>query len=250
MTSIDLNCDLGEGIPGEEEIAPWITSANISCGAHAGTPAGIQATIGLALEHGLAIGAHPGFEDRSNFGRRPVDLPRDGYRALVSGQMDFLAAQVARAGGGRLSHLKLHGALYHMAAHSRWIADETCDALLAFDPDLALVGPAESALEAAARTRGIAFLKEGFSDRRLLEDGRLAPRSEPGAVIIDPLAAGRQAIELALGPDRPDTLCVHGDNPAASAIARGVRQALETTGIAIRPPHPARQRLSQNPWIG
>ena len=236
MTSIDLNCDLGEGLPGEKDIAPWITSVNISCGAHAGTPAGILETLALALEKSLAIGAHPGFRDRSSFGRKPLDLPRGGYRALVAEQLESFAVLLGRAGGTRLSHLKLHGALYHMAAQCRWIANETCDALLAFNPDLALVGPAGSAIATAAQTRGITFWKEGFCDRRLTSRGRLAPRSEPGSVIIDPLVAGRQAIELATRPDPPDTLCLHGDNPAAPAIARGVHQALESIGFAIRPP--------------
>jgi len=236
MIAMDLSCDLGEGMPGEEEIAPWITSANICCGAHAGTPGGILATIGLALEHGLAIGAHPGFGDRPNFGRVAIPLPRGGYHALISEQLDSLAARVLQAGGGPLSHLKLHGALYHMAAQSPWIADEACDALLAFDPGLSLVGPAQSSLEEAAHARGIPFLKEGFCDRQLLEDGSLAPRGLPGSVIIDPREAGCQAVQLASRPDRPDTICLHGDNPAAPAIARGVRLALKAAGIAVCPP--------------
>lgn len=247
MTSIDLNCDLGEDVPGGEDIMPWITSANIACGAHAGTPRGIMETILLAMAHGVAIGAHPGFEDRRHFGRIALELPAGGYRRLVESQLETLATLVAKAGGSALRHLKLHGALYHMAAGDRTVAEETCNALLAFDPNLALVGPAGSVLEQVAGAHGIAYLPEGFCDRLLMDDGSLAPRSRPGAVITDPDAAGLQAVRLATQPHPPKTLCLHGDNPSAPAVAREVRRALAAKGITVRPPDVERANRFDKP---
>jgi 5-oxoprolinase (ATP-hydrolysing) subunit A len=236
MKSIDLNCDLGEGMAGEEAIAPWISSANISCGGHAGTSEGISQTIVIARRHGVAIGAHPGFEDKEHFGRNPVVLPPGGYQALVERQLGDFMELATRHGVRAFSHVKPHGALYHMAAGERWIADEICEVLLTFDPRPALVGPGGSAMEASAVAHGLTFLTEGFCDRLVMEDGRLAPRTRPDAVIVDPEAAARQALRLATRPDPPRTICLHGDNPAAPAIARAVHRALEAAGFPIRHP--------------
>lgn len=248
MNQIDLNADLGESFGAwhmgdDAGVMPWITSANIACGFHAGDPTIMQCTVALAIKHGVAIGAHPALPDLQGFGRRALHItPAEAY-ALTLYQIGALHAFV-RAAGSRLHHVKPHGALYNMAAHDRALADALARAVRDFDPTLILVGLANSALIAAGRTAGIAVTREGFCDRRYRPDGSLAPRSEPGAVIENPEDAITQAVSIAtqyraVAADdsvisvEADSLCVHGDRANASVFAKRLRQALEAAGTKV-----------------
>ncbi len=246
MSGVDLNCDLGEGAGLDAELMPLISSANIACGGHAGDEAGMRAAVALARRHSVAIGAHPGFADRAHFGRRVVALAPGGAGALVAAQVRALHA-VALECGARLAHVKPHGALYTLAARDGAVAAEIAEAVAAVDPGLILVGLAGSRLPEAGRARGLRVAAEGFADRAYLTDGSLAPRGHPGAVLTDPGAAAAQALRLARegrvrtadGADLAlavDTLCVHGDEAGAVALARRLRKELEAAGIEIRAP--------------
>ncbi|HXN34817.1 MAG TPA: 5-oxoprolinase subunit PxpA [Opitutaceae bacterium] len=245
---IDLNADVGEGSGSDAELVPLVTSVNIACGAHAGDPATMRRTVALALSHGVAIGAHPGFGDRVNFGRREVALEPGAAGALVVGQVAELVA-IAAPLGARVGHVKLHGALYNMAARDGALAAEIAGALAgamrAGGADWALVGPAGSKLLSAGRERGLRVRSEAFADRSYGSDGMLRPRSEAGSVIADAAAAVRQALRIASegivtasdGTEVPiaaDTLCIHGDSPGAAEFARQIRAALAAAGIAVR----------------
>lgn len=236
--SIDLNCDLGEGfgvyrMPGEAALIPYITSANIACGMHAGDPDVMLETVRLCLAAGVRVGAHPGLADLSGFGRRRFAVSAEHVYALVLYQLGALAA-IVRAEGGELQHVKPHGALYHMAAEQPDIAAAVADAAVRFDPALLVVTGRGSALDAAAGARGLRVAAEAFADRGYGADGRLLPRGTPGAVIASAAEAGEQALRLAQA-GAADTLCVHGDNPAAPDIAAAVRARLEQAGYALAP---------------
>jgi UPF0271 protein len=244
MTAIDLNCDLGEGAGHDAELMPLITSANIACGGHAGDAATMRETIGLAASHGVAIGAHPGFEDRKNFGRSELMLASGEVFILVTRQVRALAG-AARAAGQRIGHVKPHGGLYNLAARERRVADEIAQAVWDADPQLILVGLAGSELLAAGRARGLAVASEAFADRAYAPGGSLVPRSQPGAVIAEASAAAAQGLRLARegrvraanGADvavRADTLCLHGDGAEAVASARRLREALTAAGVILR----------------
>ncbi|HJP98505.1 MAG TPA: 5-oxoprolinase subunit PxpA [Rhodanobacteraceae bacterium] len=248
MKSIDLNADLGESFGAwrmgdDAGVMPWITSANIACGFHAGDPATMDRTIALCIEHGVAIGAHPSLPDLQGFGRREMRVPADEVYAQTLYQMGALHA-VAKARGGRLHHVKPHGALYNMAARDAGLAGAIACAIRDFDPTLILVGLAGSALVEAGRDAGLPVLGEGFCDRRYRSDGSLAPRSEAGAVIDDPDAAVAQAVSIAIRGEAvatdgskvevaADTLCVHGDRAGAAMFAKTLRLALENAGLKV-----------------
>lgn len=243
--SVDLNSDLGEGAGTDEAIMPLITSANVACGAHAGDEATMRATVDLAVRHGVAIGAHPGYRDRASFGRVALDLPPEALLADLRTQLEALRA-VADAAGAKLAHVKAHGALYNRGERDEGIAVTIVEAVRDLDEDLLLFAPPGSALEAAARRVGIRVAREGFADRAYEPDGTLRSRALPGAVHDDPDTAAGQAVSLARdGRVRAtdgstvaleaDTICVHGDTPNAPAIARAVREALVAAGIEIRP---------------
>lgn len=248
MKSIDLNADLGESFGAwrmgdDAGVMPWITSANIACGFHAGDPVTMQRTVALCINHGVAIGAHPALPDLQGFGRRAMKIPPDEVYAQVLYQVGALQA-LAQAGGGKLHHVKPHGALYNMAARDSGLASAIAGAVRDYAPELALVGLAGSALVEAGRCAGLRVLSEGFCDRRYRSDGSLVPRAEPGAVIEDPDAAVAQALSIAgrgeaIAVDggkvriTADTLCVHGDRPNAAAFAKLLRRALEKSGLQI-----------------
>lgn len=243
MPTIDLNCDMGEGIGNDLLLLPWVTSANIACGAHAGSEAVMRETVRAALHEGVAIGAHPGYEDPPSFGRRELHLPPDHLRSLIERQLQTLADIVA-AEGGKLAHVKPHGALYNQAALDAGLADLIAEAVNDFDPSLHLVGLAGSELVAAGRRAGLRVAGEGFADRTYRSDGTLLPRSEPGASITDPAAAARRVLEMVrsnrvVANDGTvialeiQTVCIHGDPPAAPTLARSVRAALEQEGIEV-----------------
>ncbi len=246
--SIDLNADVGEGAGFDGELVPLVSSVNIACGAHAGDLDTMRATVALALRHGAAIGAHPGFPDREYFGRRELPVTPADAAELVVGQARLLQG-VASGLGARVGHVKLHGALYNMAARDRGLADAVADAVSRVSRDSGgpwtLVALAGSELLRAGRARGLPVAAEAFADRAYARDGSLVARSEPGAVIADADAAARQALRIARDGSvraadgtfvavEADTLCIHGDSPRAPALARRIRGALEAAGIAVR----------------
>ncbi len=236
-TPIDLNCDLGESfgsysLGNDAAIMPFITSANIACGFHAGDPLVMQATVRLAKEHGVQIGAHPGWPDLQGFGRREMKIDPAEAEALVLYQIGALAAFV-RAEGLELRHVKPHGALYNQAAKDAALAEAVARAVKRFSVDLVLVGLAGSGLLAAGRAIGLRVAGEAFPDRGYNPDGTLMSRNLPGAVLKDPQAIAANAIRLARDGIHfgdqvviPDTLCLHGDHPQAVENARLVHQAL------------------------
>lgn len=245
MESIDLNCDMGEGIGHDAALLFSVTSANIACGAHAGDEAVMRETVRAAVRKGVAIGAHPGYEDRANFGRREMNLSPDHLRAQIEEQLLTLS-EIVQNEGGIMTHVKPHGALYNQAALDGGIAETIAETVHDFDPSLYLVGLAGSELIAAGRRAGLRVAREGFADRSYRPDGTLTPRSEPGALITDPEIAARRALKMAssarvLSDDGPeialeiDTICIHGDSPGAPVLARQLRVALTEAGIEVRP---------------
>ena len=241
---IDLNSDVGEGAGADAEIMPLITSANIACGAHAGDEATMGSTIALALRHGVAIGAHPGYRDPANFGRLPLDVPADALRVDIRAQLETLRTIALRA-GARVTRVKAHGALYNQAVGDAAIAGTLVDAVRDADPELVLLAPAGSAMAVAAERAGLRVAREGFIDRAYEPDGTLRSRRVPGALITDPAEAAAQAVSFVVDggvtarggrflPLEVDTLCVHGDTPGAPSILRAVRAALVSSGVAVR----------------
>jgi len=247
VRSIDLNADVGEGQQAAEAaLLPLVSSANIACGVHAGDPSTMRATVALALRHGVAIGAHPGFDDREGFGRRPLHLAANEVVDLVLYQLGALEA-IARAEGAALRHVKPHGALYNQAEADEGLAVAIIAGIRAFDPTLRLVGRAGSAMQQAAQAVGHPFTAEAFADRRYRADGSLQPRSEPQAVLVDPDAVADQVRSLVtdgevLAGDGSrvavafETLCLHGDTPGSAALAARVRQELGTLGVSVSAP--------------
>jgi 5-oxoprolinase (ATP-hydrolysing) subunit A len=243
---VDLNSDLGEGAGHDNEILELVSSANIACGFHAGDPASIFATIQAALERGVALGAHPSFDDRENFGRSEMTLPPAEVYSLVAYQIGGFHA-LARAAGGRMNHVKAHGALYNMAARDRALADVIANAIRALDPSLILFAPAESQLDYAATELGLNTISEVFADRNYLADGSLVARSDSRAFVHDPIEAADRIIRMLEegkvraidGTDvaiTASTVCVHGDNPQAVEFVRKLRRRLELEEIEITAP--------------
>ena len=244
MTTIDLNADVGEGMD-DGALLPYLTSVNVACGLHAGGPEVMDRTVALALERGVRVGAHPGYDDRANFGRVDVELSDSATTALVLFQIGALEAFV-RAHGGKLAHVKPHGALYNRASHDAALAQAICEAVRRAGADLVVVGLAGSRLVAAANALGLPAASEAFADRRYLPDGNLMPRKEKHSVIADPEEAAEQALRIAREgyvitstgtrlDVRAQTLCLHGDTPGASLIARAVREHLERKGVRVAP---------------
>jgi UPF0271 protein len=244
VTSIDLNSDLGEGAGTEREIMPFITSANIACGAHAGDERSMRETVQLAIANKVAPGAHPGYRDPVNFGRTALDIPADELTADLVAQIEALRA-IARAEGTDLSHVKAHGALYNTAQHDEGVASAIVGAVQRVAPDVLLFVFPGSAVERAARSAGLRVAREGFIDRSYEADGTLRSRTERDALITDPALAAAQAVSFMLDGGvtargggflelAVDTLCVHGDTPGAPAILRAARAALVSAGVGVR----------------
>jgi UPF0271 protein len=227
---IDLNCDLGEGCPYDDELMALISSANVACGFHAGGPEAAYAALSSAARHGVQAGAHPGFPDREGFGRR--ELARDEQRVLedCAYQVGALAG-LAKAVGRPVRYLKPHGALYNMACRDDAYARPVVAAAELFG--LAVMGLPGSRLEATSAGR-VPFVAEGFADRRYQPDGSLVPRTRPDAFVEDPDEAVRQA-EWLLRERGVRTLCVHGDNPQALAFVRALRAELARRGVEVQP---------------
>ena len=234
MTAVDLNADVGESfgrwqLGDDTALLPLLTSANVACGFHAGDPLTLRRTVATAAEHGVSIGAQVGYPDLAGFGRRAMDLSREELEADVLYQLSALEG-LCRAAGTEVRYLKPHGALYHRTLDDEAQAAAVVAALLAHGGGLAVLTTAGSALAVAASAAGLRVVSEGFADRRYGDDGRLVPRTDPGALLTDPDEVAVQAVSLA---GAVDSLCLHGDTPGAPALARAVREALAAAGIAV-----------------
>lgn len=245
---VDLNCDMGESfgayvMGNDAAILETITSANIACGFHAGDPSTMRRTVRMALEKNVGIGVHPGLQDVVGFGRREMAITMEEAFDLVVYQIGALYGFV-RAEGGRLRHVKPHGALYNMAAVNRDLSESIAEAVYKVDPDLILFGLAGSELVKAGERIGLKVAHEVFADRTYQADGTLTPRREANALITDPEAAIRQIVRMVKegkvratnGTDvtmKADTICIHGDGQTAVEFARVIPGALEREGIKV-----------------
>jgi 5-oxoprolinase (ATP-hydrolysing) subunit A len=244
-TVIDLNADLGEGAGDDAALIGLISSANISCGAHAGNEATISQALALCKKHGVRAGAHPGFADRAHFGRARIELTEAELSALVHTQLATIF-DLARLQDIAIDYVKLHGALANMTAENETMALTAFQAVAAFDSHLAILTLEGSAQERAAERAGLVWVAEAYADRAYGANGLLAPRSTPGAVLtnIDEvvkrclLLAGKGEIVTLEGSvltSRARSICVHGDTPGAVEMAAAIRTALGADGIEILP---------------
>ena len=222
---MNLNADVGEGSAEEEEVLASVDSANVACGAHAGSLEIMAATARRCRTLGVEVGAHPGYADRENFGRVEVPLSTEEIEDLITSQVAALAAVVPFA------YIKPHGALYHRCQSDAGAADALVR--VASQHRVGVMGQPGFEIAAAADRAGAPLFREGCADRRLLDDGRLAPRTEPGA-LLGARAAAEQAVGLALS-GRVDTICIHGDTRGAGKVAAAVREALRQRGIKTGP---------------
>lgn len=249
MTRVDLNADMGESF------GPWtmgddaallktVTSANIACGAHAGDPDVMARTMRVALENGVSIGSHPGFADLQGFGRRRMDVPRASLQNTIRYQV-AASVGMAKSLGAKVRHLKVHGALANMASEDEKLATDIYEAALSVDPELIVMVLCATAQEDAVRKLKCAYAGEIFADRAYNDDATLVDRSQPGAVIHDPVVAGKRMVEMVQAgaiitetgkriDTNIDTICLHGDTPTAVQIAASVRTTLEAASIEVR----------------
>jgi UPF0271 protein len=245
MTSLDLNADLGEGMSGDAALLDVVSSASIACGGHAGTEATIRAALAGARDRGVVAGAHPGFADPEHFGRRRLELGAEALTRQMRDQLETIGG-LAAAEGVRLRYVKLHGALANMAAEDEHVASIAFAAVRNFDPGLAILAIDHSAQVAAAEALGQRVVREAYADRAYQPNGLLVPRSTPGAVLHDAERIAQRAIALAergeltaadgtVFASSARSLCLHGDNEAAVAIARTLKVRLEAAGITIAP---------------
>jgi len=251
MKTIDLNCDMGESygawkMGADAEVMPLITSANIACGFHAGDPATIRKTVRLAVDRGVAVGAHPSLPDLMGFGRRVMRIsPQDMYD-LVIYQAGAVEA-FARAAGAKLHHVKCHGALYNMAATDEGLSEAMARAVRDLGGNVMLYALSNSLMMNTARNKNIPVAGEVFADRGYSDDGTLAPRDRPGGMIEEPMAAAKQALAMieegyvmSLSGKRvavaADTMCLHGDQPGAVVFAQTLRKAFSERGITVAAP--------------
>ncbi len=243
MPFVDLNCDMGEGCGNDAALVRYITSANIACGYHAGDVDTMKRTVDLAIEHGVAVGAHPGYRDLENFGRTPKNLEPDEIRSLIIDQIGLLA-EIASAAGGYLSHVKPHGALYNQSAQNADVAAAVAIAVTDFNSDLVLFGLSGSNSISEAEAVRLTAASEVFADRTYQPDGSLTPRTAAGALITDENVAVRQVIEMVthgqvrsghvIVPIIADTVCVHGDGEKAVEIAALINRRLREEGVVLK----------------
>jgi UPF0271 protein len=247
---VDLNSDVGESygpykIGNDEELFPCITSANIACGFHAGDPSTIRKTLELAAEHKVAVGAHPGYPDRLHFGRVALPYSIPEIIDFVLYQIGALQA-MAQSCGLNVQHVKLHGALYHVASEDRRLAEALLDAIVRLQNPLIIVGPPGSILQKESEDRGLDFACEGFADRAYNDEGKLVSRNRPHSILTDPEAAADQALQIVKEhktttitgkkiPLKADTICIHGDTVGAAEIAHAIREKLEAAKISLEP---------------
>lgn len=248
MVSVDLNADLAEGfgvwqLGDDDAMLDIVTSANLACGFHAGNPVGLARACRIAAQRGVRIGAQVGYFDLAGFGRRRIDVDPEELTADVLYQIGALRA-LAEAAGSVLSYVKPHGALYNTVVTDGVQARAVAEAVHAGDPRLPVLGPAGSALFDECRRNGLRTVGEVFADRAYLPDGRLVPRSEPGAVLRDPAEIARRvavmvgsgtvtAVDGSVISLEVESVCVHGDSPGAVAIAGAVRDGLAAAGVEL-----------------
>jgi 5-oxoprolinase (ATP-hydrolysing) subunit A len=241
---IDLNADVGEGLPTDAGLMPFISSANIACGFHAGDADTIRSTIELCLQHNVAVGAHPSFADRENFGRTEMVLPPDEIRKLVLAQLR-LVQNICNEMGATLHHVKPHGALYNMSARNPEIACAIAESIHAFNPSLILYGLSGSHSVAEGVMAGLKTAAEVFADRTYQQDGSLTPRNQANALILSDAEAVLQAKMLVLEQKvravdgtclnlMAETICLHGDGPYAVSFARKLHQLFTSSGISVQ----------------
>ena len=241
---IDLNADLGEGCDNDEALLALVSSANIACGWHAGDAKTMHQCVRWAMQNGVAIGAHPSFPDRENFGRSEMNLPADEVIAGMLYQIGALAA-IVKAEGGRLAHVKAHGALYNQAVKDPVLADALCEAVKRFDPSLKFFGLAGSGMIEAATRAGLQPVEEVFADRAYNADGSLVSRKLPGALIESDAEAIAQTLSLVRDHRvtaidgstvsvNAQSVCLHGDGAHALEFAQRIREKLASEGIAVR----------------
>lgn len=248
MHIVDINCDMGESFGSykmgrDEEILDYITSANIACGFHAGDPATMRKTVKMALEKNVGLGVHPGLQDLHGFGRRDINItPQEAYDLVVY-QIGALYAFV-KSEGGKLQHVKPHGALFNMASKSAPLSEAIAEAVYKVDPELILFGLSGSELVKAGRKIGLRSANEVFSDRTYQEDGSLTSRRENNALITDHSDAANQVIRMVKegkvhsvqGTDvtiEANTICIHGDGESALEFAQYIPKALNEAGIQV-----------------
>lgn len=250
MPTIDINSDLGESFGAwsmgdDAAMLDIVTSANVACGFHAGDPAGILRTLKAAVAKNVTIGAHVSYPDKVGFGRRNMDVASDELTADVIYQIGSLQG-LAKAAGTSVRYVKPHGALYNTIAHDRRQAMAVIEAIRAIDPGLILVALAGSSLIELARNEGLQCVAEAFADRAYTPQGTLVSRREPGAVLHDPVLVAQrmlrlvedgtvEAIDGSLTKIQADSICVHGDSPAAVDMARELRRVLEHANMTLRP---------------
>jgi 5-oxoprolinase (ATP-hydrolysing) subunit A len=250
--SVDINADLGEGSGHDEELFELISSANIATGFHAGDSDSMHAAVTAAKKHGVAVGAHPSFFDRENFGRKESKISTPEVIEGVAYQLGIFQA-IASAVGVQPNHVKPHGALYNMAVRDRDLADAIARAIESVDRKLILFAPDKSELARAGATRGLQIAREIFADRNYLNDGWLVPRTRPDALLRDPNEAAERVLRMLRegkvrsveGGDvdvRGETICIHGDTPGAVEFARKLRSQLEHEGVKISAP----QRMTKS----
>ena len=248
--SVDLNADLGEGSGHDSELFELISSANIATGFHAGDSDTMHAAVCAAKEHGVAVGAHPSFFDRENFGRKELKISNEEVFDAVAYQLGIFQA-IASALDVRPNHVKPHGALYNMAVRDAELADTIARAIKSVDPKLILFAPDNSELAHAGEANGVQIAREIFADRNYLNDGWLVPRTRQDALLRDPKEAAQRVLRMLRegkvrsveGRDvdvRGETICVHGDTPGAVEFARELRAQLEREGVKIIAPKSAR----------
>jgi len=239
MLLCDLNCDIGEGIGNDEAIMPFITSANISCGFHAGNGDTIRSTMALAMKCNVLIGAHPSFHDKENFGRKEMILSKDKLYAIVLEQLIKIDL-IAKEKGATLHHVKPHGALYNMSARDVQIARTIAQAIKDFNEEFVVYGLSNSHSITEAKALGLITASEVFADRTYQDDGSLTPRSQSNALIEDEQQCIQQVLQMVKQgtvtavsgntiPIVAETICIHGDGRHAVSFAKKIHQALKAT---------------------
>lgn len=248
MKRVDLNCDLGESFGNykcglDADVLPHISSANVACGFHASDPLVMMKTVALAKQHGVAVGAHPGYPDLVGFGRRNMSVSVDELKAMVQYQIGALKA-FCDVQGMTVQHVKPHGAMYNMAAKDRKLADAICEAIREVDPKLILLGLSGSQMLESARELGLPCASEVFADRAYEDDGSLTPRSLPGSVITDEEQAISRVLQMVregtattrsgkVIPIQADSICLHGDGVKAVEFAKRIRAELTAAQVRI-----------------
>jgi UPF0271 protein len=244
MNTTDINCDMGEGMANDAAIMPFISSANIACGYHAGNEQTIWDTVKLSKEHKVAVGAHVSFLDVANFGRNEMELPAPAIYELIIQQL-IIIREITESFGIKLHHVKPHGALYNMAAKDALMAKAIAEAVRDFDDQLILYGLSNSALIKEGAATGLKTANEVFADRTYLDDGNLVPRSKQGSLIEDPEKAIQQVLQMIQKktvtaqsgkeiPVKADTICIHGDNVHAAIFAKSIYETLKQNQVAVK----------------